>query len=86
MPEVGAVYDTTLARRIPADVFPTIDNERARARRGPVAKNKRLTASVVARAAQVVTQVFDEAERRLRPGCNATRQRCSREGRPLSPA
>jgi hypothetical protein len=64
MAEVGALYDATPARRIPADVMATSEQERVRARPGPLAKNKWLTASVVEDAASVVRELFDEAERR----------------------
>lgn len=64
MAEVGAIYDATPVHRIPADVMATSEDERARARPGPVAKNKWLTASVVDDAASVVRFIFDEAERR----------------------
>jgi hypothetical protein len=61
--EVGAVYDITPAARSAADVLgrPNTDQPPAPA---PVAKNKWLTASVVEDATQVLTTVFDEAERR----------------------
>jgi hypothetical protein len=64
MAEVGAIYDVAPVPRIPADVMATSEDERARARPAPVAKNKWLTASVVEDAASVVRAVFDEAERR----------------------
>jgi hypothetical protein len=64
MAEVGAIYDVTPLPRIPADVMATSEDERARARPAPLAKNKWLTASVVDDAANVVHAVFDEAERR----------------------
>jgi len=62
--EVGAVYEATPAPRTAADVLPAGEAQRASATPGPVAKNKWLTASVEHDAAEVVAQVFDEAERR----------------------
>lgn len=61
--EVGAVYDLTPAPRTAADIMggPAADTPGAPA---PAATNKWLTASVVDDAAQVLTAVFDEAERR----------------------
>ncbi len=64
MAEVGAVYDATVAPRTAADVLPATDDQRRNATPGPVAKNKWLTASVVKDAADVVSEIFDEAERR----------------------
>jgi hypothetical protein len=61
MAVVGAVFDATPARRIPADILAA---EHHVAKPGPVAKNKWLMASVVSEAAAVISQVFDEAERR----------------------
>ena len=62
--EVGAVYDATPAPRTVADVLPANESERGEAKQGPKAKGKWLTASVTNDAAQVVCEVFDEAERR----------------------
>ncbi|CAN5115966.1 hypothetical protein BH20ACT16_BH20ACT16_05120 [soil metagenome] len=62
--EVGAVYDIEPAARTPADVMPAGDDERAQAKEGPRATHKWLTASVVADAATVVADIFDEADRR----------------------
>ena len=62
--EVGAVYEAVPAHRTAADVLPRSERERADAVCGPVAKNKWLTASVVDNAADVVSQVFAEADRR----------------------
>jgi hypothetical protein len=62
--EVGAVYDAAPAPRRAVDVLPATDDQRASAIAGPVAKNKWLTASLEHDAAEVVGQVFDEAERR----------------------
>ncbi|MCA1700246.1 MAG: hypothetical protein LC790_15625, partial [Actinobacteria bacterium] len=56
--EVGAVYDATPAPRSAADILPAGESERARA--GPLAKGKWLTASVACEAARVVCEVFDE--------------------------
>ncbi|MGH9170107.1 MAG: ISKra4 family transposase [Acidimicrobiales bacterium] len=62
MAEIGAVYDITPARRSRYDIMPP-DKER-KVTPGPVARDKWLTASVVEPAASVVSQVFDEADRR----------------------
>ena len=62
--ELGAVYDATPAPRSTADVLPATEDQRASATPGPVAKGKWLTASVIDSAADVVADVFDEAERR----------------------
>ncbi|MCA1680445.1 MAG: ISKra4 family transposase [Actinobacteria bacterium] len=62
--EVGAVYEAAPAPRTKADVLPEDEQQRAGAIPGPVAKNKWLCASVVENAAEVVSQIFDEAERR----------------------
>ena len=62
--EVGAVYDATPAPRGVADVLPADESERREAKQGPEAKRKWLTASVADDAAQVVCEIFDEAERR----------------------
>jgi hypothetical protein len=66
--EVGAVYDLTPVPRRATDVM---GGEQAReqtdppvANKPPVAKNKWVTASVVDDAAQVLGEVFDEAQRR----------------------
>jgi hypothetical protein len=64
MAEVGAVYDITPTARTAADILPADDAQRAAATPPPAAKNKWLTASVVADAATVVAEIFDEAERR----------------------
>ena len=61
MAEVGAVYDLTPVPRTAGDVLATGGGgERQR----PKAKAKWVTASVVDDAAEVIAQVFDEAERR----------------------
>ncbi|MGH2746263.1 MAG: ISKra4 family transposase [Thermoleophilaceae bacterium] len=62
--EVGAVYDATPVPRAVADILPAGENERREAKQAPKAKNKWLTASVTETAAQVVSEIFDEAERR----------------------
>lgn len=59
--EVGAVYDATPVVRSPADVMARDTDQAVPA---PTATGKWLTASVVDDAAEVVTQIFDEAERR----------------------
>jgi hypothetical protein len=59
--EVGAVYDVTPVPRSPADMLTSGQTQRAPA---PKAKAKWLTASIVNDAAEVLTDVFDEAERR----------------------
>lgn len=61
--EVGAVYDLKPVPRTAADVMGVPDPGRP-APAAPVAKNKWVTASVVDDAAEVVHDVFDEAERR----------------------
>jgi hypothetical protein len=64
MAEVGAVYDAAPAPRSPSDILPATDEQRRSAAPGPVTKSKWLVASVVRPAASVVSEVFDEAERR----------------------
>jgi len=64
MAEVGAVYEVAVVSRGAADVLPGTEDERASALAGPTARNKWLTASVVDDAADVVAQVFQEADRR----------------------
>jgi hypothetical protein len=64
MAEVGAVYDATPAPRVVADILPATDEQRRGAAPGPATLNKWLVASVVDDAASVVSQVFDEAQRR----------------------
>jgi hypothetical protein len=61
MAEVGAVYEVARAPRRPTDIIGREGREKPPA---PKAKNKWLTASVVADAAEVISAVFDEAERR----------------------
>ena len=62
--EVGAVYEITPVPRAGADIMPLTDSEREAQIPAPAAKRKWLTASVAGDAAHVVSQVFDEAERR----------------------
>ncbi len=64
MAEVGSVYDATPVPRAVTDILPATDAERAGATPGPVARNKWVIASVVADAASVIGQLFDEADRR----------------------
>jgi hypothetical protein len=64
MAEVGSVYDCASASRTPGDILPATGEERRRAQPGPTARGKLLVASVVTDAAEVITQIFDEATRR----------------------
>jgi hypothetical protein len=64
MAEVGAVYEVTPAPRTATDVLSTSDTQPADRTPGPLAKNKWVTASVVQSAAQVVSEIFAEADRR----------------------
>jgi len=64
MAEVGGVYNAAPVPRTPQDILSTGKSEDHKTKRAPIAKNKWLTASVVENAASVVSQVFDEAERR----------------------
>jgi hypothetical protein len=64
MAEIGAVYDATPAPRTATDILPSTGPEDYQPTPGPVAKNKWLTASIVKDPAEVITRVFDEAERR----------------------
>lgn len=64
MAELGCVYDATPVPRTPQDILSTSKNEDHKTKPAPIAKNKWLTASVVENAATVISQVFDEAERR----------------------
>ena len=59
--EVGAVYDATPAARTAADVLASTEEKTMPA---PKARRKWLIASVVENAAAVVSNVFEEAERR----------------------
>lgn len=62
--EVGAVYDVAPVARSPADVLASNPDAGQDPPPAPKAKAKRVTASVVEDAAEVVGRVFDEAERR----------------------
>ena len=62
MATIGAVYEVEPRPRSAGDIFPTEPSEEPTP--APEAKNKWLTASVAGTAAQVVSDVFDEAERR----------------------
>src|SRR5512144_1643629 len=64
MAEVGTVYDATPVSRTAADVMPANETERDAAIAGPVDTGKWLTASVTRYAADMIGDVFDEAERR----------------------
>jgi hypothetical protein len=64
MAEVGAVYDAVPWPRTVADVMPTTEQQRARARPRPKAVNKWLTASVTDDTDQVIAAGFAEAARR----------------------
>ena len=64
MAEIGAVYDATPAPRTATDILTSTQPEGYEPAPGPVAKNKWLTASIVKAPAEVITRVFDEAERR----------------------
>ena len=61
MAEVGAVYNVTPVVRAPTDIICHDGADKAPV---PEARNKWLTASVVADAAVVISEVFDQAERR----------------------
>jgi len=62
--EVGCVYDCAPVPRTPGDILPAPDQPNPPGHSGPRARGKWLVASVTADAAQVISQVFDEAERR----------------------
>lgn len=65
MAEVGAVYELTPVPRSAADVLSSKSKTSTeQPPEAPKAKNKWVTASVVEDAAQVLSKVFDEAERR----------------------
>jgi hypothetical protein len=64
MAEVGAVYDITPLARSPAEVMARNDPADDQPPPAPTASGKWLTASVIDDAAEVVTAIFDEAERR----------------------
>ena len=62
MAEVGCVYDLPARARTPADILQS--GERGSTKATPRARNKWAVASVVEEASEVVSRVFDEAERR----------------------
>jgi len=62
MATIGAVYEVEPCPRSAAAIFPTEPAEQTTP--APEAKNKWLTASVADDAAEVISRVFDEAERR----------------------
>lgn len=62
MAELGAVYTVTPAPRSPHDIMSRSDETEPKP--APKAENKWLTASVVDDAADVIAEVFDEADRR----------------------
>ena len=62
--EVGAVYDVTPAPRTPADILPAPGRDTPEPARAPVSTGKWLTASVTDDTAAVISQIFDEADRR----------------------
>ncbi|MGH9059537.1 MAG: ISKra4 family transposase, partial [Acidimicrobiales bacterium] len=62
MAELGTVYDITPAPRSPDDIL--AGKTRSQTPKRPTATNKWLVASVVDDAAEVISQVFDEAARR----------------------
>ncbi|MHB1919962.1 MAG: ISKra4 family transposase [Acidimicrobiales bacterium] len=64
MAEVGAVYDLCPVPRSAADVLASKHDDGVSAPPAPKATGKWVTASVADDAAEVVTRVFDEAERR----------------------
>ncbi|EQD72901.1 hypothetical protein B1B_03505, partial [mine drainage metagenome] len=64
MAEVGAVYDLAPVARSAIDVLSSKHRDGASAPPAPKATGKWVTASVAKDAAEVVTRVFDEAERR----------------------
>lgn len=64
MAEVGAVYDLAPMARTPTDVLVSKHDDDTPPPPAPKATGKWVTASVAREAAEVVTRVFDEAERR----------------------
>ena len=64
MAEVGSVYDTTPAPRTAADIIRTPGEQPRSGNRGPLARDKWLTASVVDDIPAVICTTFDEASRR----------------------
>ncbi|MCA1673412.1 MAG: ISKra4 family transposase, partial [Actinobacteria bacterium] len=63
MAEVGGVYDATPTPRAPEDILAPPGRQRPNPA-GSAAHGKWLTASITADAAEVIGQVFDEADRR----------------------
>jgi len=61
---VTALYDAAPAERGAADVLPATAAEREGRRKGPVAENRHVNASVEHSVAPMVTALFDQAERR----------------------
>jgi hypothetical protein len=64
MAEVAAVYELEPQPRTPADILPGDEAERQAQAPAPKAKNKWLSASVTDDAAEVVSEMFKEADRR----------------------
>ena len=64
MAEVAAVYEIAPQARTPADILPATETEREAACSAPEAKSKWLSASITDDAATVITQMFEEAQRR----------------------
>ena len=64
MAEVAAVYEVQPAPRTSADILPRDEAERQAQAPAPKAKNKWLSASVTDDAAQVLSEMFCEADRR----------------------
>jgi hypothetical protein len=64
MSTVGAVYDATPVPRQPADILAGGHDQPGPSPPAPAATNKWLTASVIDDATTVVSQIFDEAQRR----------------------
>jgi len=64
MAEVACVYEVTPAPRTPADILQGKQTDRQAATPAPKAKNKWLTASVSDDARAVITDMFNEADRR----------------------
>jgi hypothetical protein len=64
MATVASVYDTAPAPRTPADILASADADERQPTPAPAAKDKWLTASVEHDAATVISQAFDEADRR----------------------
>lgn len=64
MATVGAVYEQKPLPRLPCEVIPHSEADRATRPKRPPATRKWLTASVAKDAETVIAEVFDEAERR----------------------